>query len=262
MQAPDVDLALLCAAVQEAGEIAMRFWRRRPAHWDKPDNGGPVSEADLAVNERLHRLLRDARPDYGWLSEESIDGPERLKAPRCFIVDPIDGTRGFINGEDTFSIVAGVSEGGRMIAGAVWLPALERLYSAHSDGVSLFNGTPIRASTTAQPDGARVLTTAPNMAASHWPGGIPDLKRSFRPSLAYRICLVAEGRHDAMITFRPAWEWDIAAASLIAERAGACVTDARGGGLRFNCPDPRAPGVIAAPPALHSALIARTRSPS
>lgn len=262
MQAPEADLALLCDAVQDAGEIAMRYWRHKPEHWDKPDNGGPVSEADLAVNERLDSLLRGARPGYGWLSEESSDTTDRLSAPRCFIVDPIDGTRGFINGEDTFSIVAGIAEGGRMIAGAVWLPALKRLYSAHSDGPALYNGTPVRASDTTDPHGARVLTTAPNMAASHWPGGVPDLKRSFRPSLAYRMCLVAEGRHDAMITFRPAWEWDIAAASLIAERGGARVTDARGGPLRFNCPDPRANGVIAAPPALHSALMARALAPS
>lgn len=257
MRAPEDDLALLCAAVQEAGKIALRHWRKHPAHWDKPDNGGPVSEADLAVNERLEQLLRSARPDYGWLSEESVDDPARLTAPRCFIVDPIDGTRGFLNGEDTFSIVAGISQGDRMIAGAVWLPALKRLYSAHRDGPALFNGKEIRASSTAAPDGARVLTTAANMAPGHWPGGVPDLKRSFRPSLAYRLCLVAEGRHDAMITFRPAWEWDIAAASLIAQQGGACVTDTGGAPLRFNQADPRAAGVITAPPALHRALMAR-----
>lgn len=262
MQAPKDELALLCAAVQEAGEIAMHHWRHKPAHWDKPDNGGPVSEADLAVNDRLETLLRSARPDYGWLSEESADDPARLTAKRCFIVDPIDGTRGFINGEDTFSIVAGICEGDRMIAGAVWLPALKRLYSAHIDGPALYNGMVMRASSATRPDGARVLTTAPNMAASHWPGGVPDLKRSFRPSLAYRLCLVGEGRHDAMITFRPAWEWDIAAASLIAERGGALVTDATGVALRFNQPDPRSAGVIAAPPALHGALMARTRATS
>ncbi len=258
MRAPEDDLALLFEAVQQAGEIALRFWRRKPAHWDKPDNGGPVSEADLAVNDRLESLLRGARPDYGWLSEESPDDPARLTAPRCFIVDPIDGTRAFIGGEDTFSIVAGIAEGDRMVAGAVFLPALDRLYSAHRDGPALHNGTPMQASAASDPDGARVLTTAANMAASHWPGGVPDLKRSFRPSLAYRLCLVGQGRHDAMITFRPCWEWDIAAASLIAAQAGALVTDTQGGPLRFNRAHPQAPGVIAAPPALHGALMART----
>jgi myo-inositol-1(or 4)-monophosphatase len=86
---------------------------------------------------------------------------------------------------------------------------------------------------------------------------VPDLRRSFRTSLAWRLCLAAEGRHDAMLTLRDAWDWDIAAGSLIAARAGCTVTDRHGAALRFNRPDPRAPGVIAAPPALHGQLLAR-----
>lgn len=259
MQAPD-DLALLAKAAEEAGRIAMRYWRKHPKSWDKPDGAGPVTEADMAVNAMLAQRLRNARPGYGWLSEETPDTPDRLVRADCFIVDPIDGTRGFIQGEDTFAIALGVADGARMAAGVVYLPALNRLYAAHRGGPATLNGVPLTASAATDPDGARVLTTAPNMAARHWPGGVPDLKRSFRPSLAYRICLVAEGRHDAMITFRDAWEWDIAAASLIAERAGAVVTDAAGGALRFNAPHPQAPGVIAAAPGLHGPLLARTRA--
>lgn len=253
----DDDLALLCDAVQEAGEIAMRHWRNRPRSWDKPGDAGPVTEADLAVNALLDARLRAARPDYGWLSEESTDDPARLGATRCFIVDPIDGTRSFIAGEDTFAVVAGIAEHGQMRAGAIWLPALNRLYSAHRDGPARYNGAEIHVSTTSDPDGATMLTTAPNMIESRWPGGVPKVRRAFRPSLAYRLCLVAEGRHDSMLTFRQTWEWDIAAGALIAERAGALVTDGHGDPLPFNAPDPRVPGIIAAPPALHAALIAR-----
>jgi myo-inositol-1(or 4)-monophosphatase len=105
--------------------------------------------------------------------------------------------------------------------------------------------------------GATVLTSKPNMQPNHWPGGVPDMPRHFRPSLAYRLCLVAEGRFDAMLAFRPTWEWDIAAGALIAARAGASSSDAAGAGLRFNKPDPRSDGVMVANPALHSALAAR-----
>jgi len=80
---------------------------------------------------------------------------------------------------------------------------------------------------------------------------------SFRPSLAFRLCLVAEGRHDGMLTLRPAWDWDIAAGALIAARAGAVVTDAAGGQIVLNAADPRSPGVIAAAPGLHAALLQR-----
>lgn len=238
----------------------MRHWRNKPQSWDKPDDAGPVSEADLAVNALLETRLRAARPDYGWLSEESADGDARLAARRCFIIDPIDGTRSFIAGEDTFAIVAGIAEAGIMHAGAVWLPALKRLYSAHRDGPAHYNGATIRASTATEPDGATMLTTAPNMVESRWPGGVPKVRRAFRPSLAYRLCLVAEGRHDSMVTFRRTWEWDIAAATLIAERAGVRVTDSLGEPLVFNRADPRVAGVIAAPPVLHAALMSRTRA--
>lgn len=259
MRVPD-DLALLIDAAEDAARIALRYWRKHPKAWDKPDGQGPVTEADMAVNAALAQRLRNARPGYGWLSEETADTPDRLTQERCFIVDPIDGTRAFIAGEDTFAIALGLAEAGQMVAGVVCLPALKRLYAAHLGGPATLNGAALTASAATDPDGARVLTTAPNMAPHHWPGGVPDLKRSFRPSLAYRICLVAEGRHDAMITFRDAWEWDIAAASLIAECAGAVVTDAAGGALRFNAPHPQAPGVIAAAPGLHGALLARTRA--
>ncbi len=90
--------------------------------------------------------------------------------------------------------------------------------------------------------------------------GAPPVKRHFRPSLAWRLCLVGQGRFDIMVTLRAAYEWDIAAGSLIAAEAGAVVTDGEGGALEFNRHPARAPGVIAAPEALHRALMARRRA--
>ncbi|WP_323005453.1 3'(2'),5'-bisphosphate nucleotidase CysQ [Pseudorhodobacter sp.] len=259
MPVPDLagDLDLLVNAARDAGVIAMRYFRRSPQVWDKGDGAGPVSEADLAVNTMLATRLRTARPDYGWLSEESPDSAARLSSQRCFIVDPIDGTRTFIDGQDSFAHSLAVVEAGEVIAAAVYLPAKNRMYSAHATSDAYLNGQPIRASLQAQVAGATALTSKPNMLAAHWPGGVPDLRRSFRPSLAYRLCLVAQGRFDSMFAFRPTWEWDIAAGALIATRAGATVSDAKGAALRFNAPEPRTPGVIVAAPALHSALIAR-----
>jgi myo-inositol-1(or 4)-monophosphatase len=106
-------------------------------------------------------------------------------------------------------------------------------------------------------EGADILTTKANMAPEKWPGGVPDIHRSFRASLAYRLCLAGEGRHDGVLTLRPAWEWDIAAGSLIAEGAGTLVTDAAGRALRFNTASARADGVLALPPALHAEALRR-----
>ena len=129
------DLALLEQAAREAGAIALRFWRQSPQVWDKPDGAGPVTEADLAVNAHLERLLRGARPDYGWLSEESPDDPARLAAEHCFIVDPIDGTRAFIDGQVGFSHALAVVRRGEPVAGVVHLPAQRRHHAAPMPGV-------------------------------------------------------------------------------------------------------------------------------
>jgi myo-inositol-1(or 4)-monophosphatase len=254
---PARDLALLTEAAREAGRIALRYWRRDPKVWDKGGEHGPVSEADLAVNDMLKARLLAARPDYGWLSEETPDDPARLACEHVFIIDPIDGTRAFIAGEETFAHSLAVAHQGRVTAGVVYLPALDRIYCASESSDPLKDGQPIRASGRDRLEGAHLLTTKANMAPEKWPGGVPEVERHFRASLAYRLCLAAEGRFDGMLTLRDAWEWDIAAGSLIAERAGAVVTDRHGAGLQFNTPGALARGVLALPPVPHAEVLRR-----
>ena len=256
MPEADADLALLIRAARQAGEIALRYWKRNPKSWDKGDEG-PVTEADHAVNDALLHILRSARPSYGWLSEETPDDTARLTTEAQFILDPIDGTRAFIAGEDSFSHAIAIARNGRVTAGVVFLPAIDRLFAATHDSPATLNGEPIHASTLPGIEGANILTPAANMKPEHWPGGVPDLKRSFRASVAYRLALVGQGRFDGMLSFRQGWEWDIAAGALIAARAGATVSDRHGQPLTFNNPTPRADGLIAAAPGLHTALLAR-----
>lgn len=245
---PANDLALLIEAAKAAGEIARRFWRRRPEIWDKPGGAGPVTEADLAVNAMLQAELGAARPDYGWLSEETPDGPARLGRRSSFIVDPIDGTRAFIDGDTSFAHSLAVAEDGEITAAVVYLPMRDALYAATRGGTATLNGTPIRASGRTRTRGATILTSKPSLAPEHWIDGTPPpFRREFRASLAWRLCLVAEGRFDAMLTLRPTWEWDIAAGDLIARQAGARVTDRAGRAIGYNAPEPCAAGVIAAP---------------
>jgi myo-inositol-1(or 4)-monophosphatase len=257
---PARDLALLTEAAREAGRIALRFWRRDPQVWDKGGEHGPVSEADLAVNDMLKDRLLSARPDYGWLSEETPDTADRLSVDTVFIIDPIDGTRAFIAGEETWAHSLAVAHRGRVTAGVVYLPALDRIYTASETSLPMRDGELITASRRDALDGANILTTKANMVPEKWPGGVPEITRSFRASLAYRLCLAAEGRFDGMLTLRDAWEWDIAAGSLIAERAGAVVTDRKGQGLQFNTPTALAEGVLALPPKLHADAIARLQT--
>lgn len=253
--APLEDLALLVEAARGAGRIAARFFRDEPEVWDKPDGAGPVTEADLAVDAMLRDRLCAARPDYGWLSEETPDSPARLTASRVFIVDPIDGTKAFIEGSSAFSHSLAVVEEGVVVAAVVYLPIRGKLYAAARGHGATLNDHAIRASDARAFDGAEVLATKHTLGPDHWPRGVPPVTRAYRPSLAYRMALVGEGRFDGMVTFRPTWEWDIAAGALIIEEAGGIATDAAGGALRFNGARPQVAGVLAAAPGLHAALL-------
>lgn len=252
---PETDLDLLIDAAREAGRIATRYSGETARRWEKPDGAGPVTEADLAVNEMLERVLRAARPDYGWLSEESDDDADRLGRANVFIIDPIDGTRSFAEGKRTWAHSLAVARDGVVTDGVVFLPQRDLMYHASAGQGAFLNGTALTPSARDQLDGAEVLATKANMKPEHWPGGLPRINRAHRPSLAYRMAVVAQGRFDAMLTLRPAWEWDIAAGDVILREAGARITDRTGQPLRFNSDTRLLDGVVAAPAPLHEALM-------
>lgn len=254
---PETDLDLIRDAALEAGRIAMRFFRNDPEVWDKGGAQGPVTEADLAIDAMLSAELQRARPDYGWLSEESEDGAARLGHERVFIVDPIDGTRSFVEGQTPFAQVIAVAEAGKVTHAVVHLPAKDLTYAAALGEGASCNGAVMRVSDNDAIEGADVLAAKTNLAAFHWDGPVPEVTRHFRPSLAYRMGLVAVGRFDAMLTFRDAWEWDVAAGTLLIEEAGGRVSDMHGDALRYNNPHPQVPGILAGNPGLHAALLAR-----
>lgn len=248
--------ALLEDAALAAGAIAKRHFGRGPEVWEKPGEG-PVTAADLEIDAMLRAELLAAHPDYGWLSEETPDGPERLGAERVFIVDPIDGTRAFIKGERSWAHSLALAERGRVIAAVVHLPLLGRSYAAHEGGGASCDGQAVTPSARETLEDARVLANAAQFVPERWPGGVPRVERHFRPSLAYRLCLVAEGRFDAMITLRDAWEWDVAAGDLIVREAGGRVSTREGRPAVYNNAVPKLPGMVAAGGALHARIMAR-----
>ena len=235
----------------------MRYWRQSPQVWDKGGDHGPVTEADLAVNDMLKSRRMAARPDFGGLSEETPDDAGRLACETVFIIDPIDGTRAFIAGEESFSHSLAIARRGRVTAAVVFLPALDRIYAASESSAPMRDGITITASQRQHLTGAEILTTKASLLPEKWPGGVPDIQRQFRASLAYRLCLAAEGRFDGMITLRDAWEWDIAAGALIAAKAGLTVTDAKGAALVFNRPGAQADGILALPVGPHEQALQR-----
>ena len=249
------DLPLLIDAARMAGRVATSFTGKTAQRWDKPGDAGPVTEADLAVDALLNTTLRQARPDYGWLSEETEDDDTRLGKERVFIVDPIDGTRSFVEGSSTWAHSLAVAERGIVTAAVVYLPLRDKLYAAALGQGATLNGVPIRTSGECDVADMTVLAARPAMVAEHWASGIaPTFKRSYRPSLAYRLALVAEGRFDGMLTLRPTWEWDIAAGSLIVTEAGGGASERSGAAQRYNNPDPRLNGIVAGSACGHEVL--------
>lgn len=239
-----------------AGRVATSFVGTSAKCWNKPGGAGPVTEADLAVNDLLQQVLLKARPDYGWLSEETEDGTVRLGHDRVFIVDPIDGTRSFIEGADTWAHAIAVAEQGEITAAVIYLPLRNLLYTASRGAGAFLNGTPIGASQRSCFTQSTILAAKPVMAGKVWRDGVcPPFTPAYRPSLAYRLGLVAQAKFDAMLTLRPSWEWDIAAGALIVAEAGGTITNQRGAPLRFNAADPRLDGVVAGGTAIHTAVM-------
>ncbi|MDW4498327.1 3'(2'),5'-bisphosphate nucleotidase CysQ [Sulfitobacter sp. D35] len=257
---PGDDLDLITAAVLRAGELARGYVGAEARRWNKPDDAGPVTEADIAVNDLLEEALRSARPDYGWLSEESEDTGDRRDREFVFVIDPIDGTRSFAEGSNTWAHSVAVCRDGAATAGAIYLPLRDKLFTAALGSGAYLNGARIEASTVEDPNAASVLATKPSIAPERWPRGVPGFRREHRPSLAYRLGLVAQGRFEAMVTFRPTWEWDVAAGALIVTEAGGVCTDAAGKALRFNQAVPRHGGVVAAGPNIHAPLLEAMRA--
>jgi myo-inositol-1(or 4)-monophosphatase len=251
------DLALLEAAAREAGALAVKGRAAGFKSWSK-GAAGPVTEVDLAIDAMLKQRLLDARPDYGWLSEETPDNPQRLQHDRVFVIDPIDGTQAFIQGTSEFTISIGLVRGNEAWAGAIYNPSTDEMFLGARDSGATYKGGPMQVSTTGALENASLIGKQAFFSLPSWPDPWPALRLGFRQSIAYRLGLVANGRFDGVILAGMKHDWDIAAGVAIVEAAGGRVSDPWGAPLQFNKPDPRAPGVVAAGAALHPLLIERT----
>ncbi|WP_102961504.1 3'(2'),5'-bisphosphate nucleotidase CysQ [Mangrovicella endophytica] len=218
------ELELITAAAREAAAIAMGFFRRDPKVWWKEGNS-PVSEADFAADNILRETLLGARPGYGWLSEETPVEAAAHTTERFFVIDPIDGTRAFLRGEETWCVSVAVIENGRPIAGVIDAPALGEVFVATAGGPALLNGVPLSVSAA---DDMRPLHVALPDTVHRKLGRKATASLSLAPSvpsLAYRLVMVADGRLDGTVIRPRANDWDIAAGDLILERAGGSLCD-------------------------------------
>jgi myo-inositol-1(or 4)-monophosphatase len=249
------DLALITEAAREAGKVALAHFGQSPEVWWKNEGRSPVSAADYAANRLLEEILRHARPNYGWLSEETDDDPARLSCETLFVIDPIDGTRAFLAGKDTWCVSVAVVHKGAPVAGVLAAPALGEEFTARMDGPACLNGRDISVSSAGIEDSLKVAS-AQDMVASFGPALRPRIERvEHIPSLAYRLALVADGRIDATLVKKSSHDWDLAAADLILARAGGSLTDLQGQALVYNREEVTHPVLCAASQDLLPALL-------
>ena len=257
---------LLVEAARAAGRLALTHFKpgqRTAAHIRLKGGGSPVTEADLAVDEFLKGELARLFPKAGWLSEETEDDASRLGRAQILVVDPIDGTRAFIDGDPRWTVSIALVVAGRPAAGVVHAPALDETYAASAGGGASLNGRAIAVSARGGLDGAHIGGPRGMVEALERGAGLALRLEPKIPSLAYRLALVARGALDLAIASDKSHDWDIAAADLILAEAGGSLVDARGQGLLYNREDTLHPALFAAPrkligQALAAAASART----
>jgi len=248
-----IDRYRLLDIVREAGRIAHSRWPgdgHALKTWDKTP-GDPVSEADLEVDRFLKRELGALLPSAAWLSEESVDDKGRTDSGLIWLVDPIEGTRDYVRGRTGWAISVALVSAQRLLIGVLLAPARGEEWVAEAGKGATLNDRALTASTRTEFSGARV-------PIDQLPSVDSDLVIVEKPnSIALRIAMVADDRADLVATLRWGFEWDIAAASLIAREAGAQVSDAFGQPLAYNKHDPRDFGVLVCSPGIHADAVKR-----
>lgn len=252
-----IDAELAITAAIAAGTGIMRvFGTDLEVTHKSPDQ--PLTEADLAADRLLKDMLTSARPGYGWLSEETADNPKRLELARLWVVDPIDGTRSFIARRPEFSISIAMAERGMPVVGVVHNPATGELFWSVRGGGAWERTSSgdvrlcVRAASSSLP---LILASRSEISKGLFDAYSGRWQVTGIGSTAYKMALVAAGKADAFLSRGPKAEWDVCAGALIIEEAGGVVTDADGGALSFNRPDPSVQGILVATPHQHAAIL-------
>lgn len=220
------DQSLIETIALEAGKIALKHFKKEPEVWYKGITKSPVSEADLEIDEYLKKTLLEARPDYGWLSEETEDNNERLSSQKVFVVDPIDGTRAFIAGTDEWCVSIGIVEDGKPINGVLFAPVRQKLYSAALGQGAFINGISVDPQVVTMmleplrviiPQEVSKFVSQDFVQEVEAVGGVR--------SLALRIAGLIEDYADGIYVRKNSRDWDMIAAHLIVQEAGFHLVD-------------------------------------
>ncbi len=242
-------------AARAAGTIVRDFYERGVAVGYKDSaRDNPVTAADTQADACIHERIRREFPDDGWLSEETKDSDERLRRQRVWIVDPLDGTKEFVQHIPELCVCIGLVDAGAPVLGVSFNPITDELFAgARGRGLTL-NGQRAQTSATADLSQARILASRSEDQRGEWDPFKPHVRVELTGSVAFKLALIAAGRADGTFSLTPKHEWDICSGAALIEAGGGRITDCDGAPLQFNRPRPLLPGLIASNAALYEPL--------
>ena len=228
------ELNIAKEAAIEAGKIILSFYKSDYEIKSKGFNN-PVTTADNAADRMLKETLLKATPDYGWLSEETEDSKDRLSKNRVWVVDPIDGTKEFIEGIPHFVVSVGLVENGKPILGVIYNPVSKEIFYASLNGGAYFNEYKISCLDEGNLSSMVILNSRSETNHGLW-DPYKDLFKEVRAigSIAYKLALTAAGKATVVASLRPKNEWDICAGNCIINEAGGKLVDLYGNERRYN----------------------------
>jgi myo-inositol-1(or 4)-monophosphatase len=248
------ELEVAVAAAREAGSAIRGYFQDEYTVRDKGEDN-PLTDADLAANDILEKRLRGAFPDYGWLSEETRDTPERLDKSHVWIVDPLDGTKEFTLGIPEFVVSVGLAIDGVAKLGVLYNPIEDLMFAGVVGQGATLNGAPIQTTTHPTLQGSTIVCSRTEMKKGWFDEFTDILTPKPVGSVAYKFGLVAAGQAEATFTPRPRSEWDIAGGVALVEAAGGKTSNRQGKAYQFNRPDPLVDGVTATNGHIHGSIL-------
>src|SRR5262245_58107917 len=243
-------------AARAAGAIIRSFYST-PYTVDYKDRGkdSPVTIADRDANQKIHDILQAAFPQYGWLSEETVDSSDRLSRQRVWLVDPLDGTKEFIDKIPEFGVSIALIENGQPVVAVVYNPIHDQLFWAVRGQGAWHEQRRLQVTQTSQLSAATILASRSETKRGEWKNFASQFRMQPMGSIAYKLAILASGDADATFTLTPKNEWDICAGVLLVEEAGGHVSHLDGRSLVFNQPQTLLQGLVASNRLLHSPLL-------
>lgn len=262
----ETELATAIQAAREAGNIIAKYFDGPYTITEKgndiPEGTplGPVTNADREANTLIHKILLSAYPNDGWLSEETVDDERRLSKKRVWIVDPLDGTKEFIDKVKEFAVSIALCVEGLPVVGVIYNPLTRELFSTRKGSGAFRNYQNIHVSEHTELKSAKILASRSELKRDEWKKFEGKFQIVPSGGMAWKMAIVASGKADGSFTLQPKSEWDFCAGALMVQEAGGIVTGTSGQPFRFNQKNPRVSGIIYANPHLHSHLTRLVKS--